>query len=419
MLERMKNFDAQHVWCFFAATFVALPVTAQIEPVAPASNAVVRQLHSIHHKYATAPWEACVKCFDGGENAKRLKSRGSDPVPIRLEWKGDAKEYLATVRRLPDGKVVFAQVVATNCVEIDSLDIGTEWEWTVSAGDDRFVGRFRTENAIPRLVHMKGTGNCRDIGGQIGLDGRRIRQGLVYRTAGLNSNAPIDYYSTDEILELERSGKLEKMGSQGEKLHKKLASGEKLSPHQHRNGLVKRCRYATGKRRLSDAEVARILSTYGIRSDIDLRNDNECYGMTGSPLGPSVKWFHISYRAYSGAFDDKGLAINKKVFDVFMDGDNYPIVFHCIGGADRTGTVAMRLEALLGVPEEKLWRDYLATGFVGNVSDQRHKKLFGDALDCLKRFQGATLAEKAEAFFQKLGFSKEDIHRLRERLLER
>ena len=401
------------------ALFAAVPAAAQIERIAPASNAVVRQMHTIQREYAKIPWAECEKYFDGAENAKRLKSHGSNPVPVRMEWKGESKEYLVTVRRLPDGKVFFAQVVATNCVEVDSLDIGTEWEWTVSAGDDRLVSHFKTEDVLPRLVRMTGTDNCRDIGGRVGLDGRRIRQGLVYRTAGLNSNAPIDYYSTDEILELEKSGKLEKMGSQGEKLHKKLAAGEKLSHHGIRNGLVKRCRFAPGSRRLSDREVARILTAYGIRSDLDLRSANECYGMTGSPLGPSVKWFNISYRAYSGAFDDKGQAINKKVFDVFMDGDNYPIVFHCIGGADRTGTVAMILEALLGVSEEDLWRDYLATGFTGRVSDSRHKKMFGSALDCLKKRPGETLAEKAEAFLLELGFTKEDVHRLRERLLER
>ena len=128
---------------------------------------------------------------------------------------------------------------------------------------------------------------------------------------------------------------------------------------------------------------------------------------------------HIPYSGYSGAFTDNGRAINKKVFDVFMDGNNYPIVFHCIGGADRTGTVAMLLEALLGVPEDELWRDYLTTGFVGGVSDAKHQQWFGSALKKLKEYPGATLADKAEAYFLKLGFTKDDVSRLRERLLER
>ena len=404
---------------FCVAALSAMTLLAQIELVAPANNAVVRQMHTVQREYAKAPWSTCEKCFDGAKNATKLRSRGSTPVPIKLKWKGDAKEYHVSVRRLPDGKVVLDQTVATNCVEVDSLDIATEWEWTVSAGNDRLVSRFKTEDLLPRLVRMTGSNNCRDIGGRRGLDGRRIRQGLVYRTAGLNSNAPVEYYTTEEILELEKKGELKKMGHTGRALHRMLKAGEKLSSNPKKNRLVKRKRFAPGPRRFTDAEVARILKTYGIRSDIDLRSDDECYGMTGSPLGPSVTWFHYSYSAYSGAFTTNGMAVTKKVFDVFMDDNNYPIVFHCIGGADRTGTVAMLLEALLGVPEEELWRDYLTTGFVGVVSDAIHKKRFGDAMKKLKEFPGETLADKAEAYFLKLGSTKDDVQRLRERLLEK
>ena len=410
--------NVKHIGGLCAAALCAMALQARIELVAPASNAVVRQLHTIQREYSKAPWAECEKYFDGAANAAKLKSRGSSPVPIKLQWKGDAKNYLVTVRRLPDGKVVFADAVATNCVEVDSLDIATEWEWTVAASNDCLVSRFKTEDCIPRLIRMTGTSNCRDIGGRVGLGGRRIRQGLVYRTAGLNSNAPIEYYNRDEIFELDKKGELEKMGSTGLDLHKKIAKGEHISSHASKYRLVKRKCFAPGRRRIAPDEVARILSFYGIRTDIDLRTDHECYGMTGSPLGPSVNWVHISYSGYSGAFTETGLAINRKVFDVFMDGNSYPIVFHCIGGADRTGTVAMILEALLGVPEDELWRDYLTTGFVGGVSDAKHKQWFGSAVKCLKEYPGDTLADKAEAYFLKLGFTKEDVARLRERLLE-
>ena len=411
--------DRKHGAGFGLAILAAMAVSAQIELVAPANNAVVRQMHTIQREFAKMPQAEFEKYFDGAENATKLKSRGSQPVPIKLQWKGDAKEYQVTVRRLPDGKVVFDQTVATNCVAVDSLEIATEWEWTVSAGSDKLVSTFKTEDCLPRLVRMTGTANCRDIGGRRGLDGRRIRQGLVYRTAGLNSNAPVEYYSKEEILELEKDGKLKKMGHTGRALHRKLKAGEELtSAIAKKSRLIKRKCFAPGKRRFTDDEVARILKVYGIRSDIDLRSDTECYGMTGSPLGPSVKWFHISYSAYSGAFTTNGMAITKAVFDVFMDDANYPLIFHCIGGADRTGTVAMLLEALLGVPEEEIWRDYLTTGFVGVVSDPAHKKSFGAAMDHLKGYPGDTLADKAEAYFLKLGFTKDDVSRLRERLLE-
>ncbi len=39
--------------------------------------------------------------------------------------------------------------------------------------------------------------------------------------------------------------------------------------------------------------------------------------------------------------------------------DNLPLVFHCIGGKDRTGMTALLLLAILGVPAEQLKADYL------------------------------------------------------------
>lgn len=43
---------------------------------------------------------------------------------------------------------------------------------------------------------------------------------------------------------------------------------------------------------------------------------------------------------------------------VFANPDNYPIIFHCRGGADRTGSLAFILNALQGVSEADLIKDY-------------------------------------------------------------
>ncbi len=417
---------------FCVAAMAALAVSAQIELVAPANGASVRQMHTVQREFAKAPWAKCEKCFDGAENSKKLRSRGSTPVPVKLQWKGDAKEYQVTLRRLPDGKVVFEQTVATNCVAVDSLEIATEWEWTVSAGSDKLVSTFKTEDCLPRLVRMTGTANCRDIGGRRGLDGRRIRQGLVYRTAGLNSNAPVEYYSKDEILELEKDGKLKKMGHTGRALHRKLKAGEELtSAIAKKSRLIKRKCFAPGKRRFTDDEVARILKVYGIRSDIDLRSDTECYGMTGSPLGPSVKWFHISYSAYSGAFTTNGMAITKAVFDVFMDDANYPLIFHCIGGADRTGSLAYVLNGFLGVAREDLERDWESTFYpdVPNVIEINPDKKFDhdtywrSTTHFDKGFAqyarpGDTLQDRIVAYLAACGVTSAQMESVRANLLE-
>ena len=391
---------------------------ADIAVLSPTNGETVVQLRPVQRKFALESRAEREKYFDGGKSALALRADGSKPQRIVCTWRGAATNYAVVVRRLPDGKVFHAAAVATNVVELDSLEVGREWQLAVTAGGESAEVRFRTEDLTPRLLEFNGTANCRDIGGYRGLGGRRIRQGLVFRTEGLNSNAPTEYYSNKEILAFEKAGKLKKMGSAGRRLHERLKKGKALDERPKRNGLVKREKFAPGRRRLSEAEIARILAVYGIRSDIDLRNDGECYGMKGSPLGASVTWFHYSYTPYAETFGEKRLETNRKVFKVFLDKRNYPIDFHCIGGADRTGTVAMLLEALLGVGEDDLWRDYLTTGFAGVVSDASHKKAFANTLSKLKEFPGDSLADKAASFFRTIGYSDEDISFVRELLLE-
>ena len=49
----------------------------------------------------------------------------------------------------------------------------------------------------------------------------------------------------------------------------------------------------------------------------------------------------------------------KKAFKVFTNRNNYPVIFHCAIGTDRTGVVAFYLNALLGLKDEDIYRDYL------------------------------------------------------------
>jgi hypothetical protein len=132
------------------------------------------------------------------------------------------------VRRLPDGKVFHSSEQRRRHAEVDSLEIAREWEWTVSDGTETATGRFRTEDQGPRLIRINGVANARDIGGWIGLGGRRIKQGLLFRSAGLNDNAPIEYYSLDEIKKLHAEGRLAGMGKEGKTHADQLDRGEKL-----------------------------------------------------------------------------------------------------------------------------------------------------------------------------------------------
>jgi protein-tyrosine phosphatase len=50
-----------------------------------------------------------------------------------------------------------------------------------------------------------------------------------------------------------------------------------------------------------------------------------------------------------------------KVFELLCSPDAFPAVFHCTSGKDRTGVVAAMVLDLLGVPDEVIAHDYVAT----------------------------------------------------------
>ena len=145
----------------------------------PAEGAVVPQLWPEQKEFFETPLEKRISgvrtdAESAGVKPKRVKRKRS-AKPVRLEWFGDAARYQVTVSREPDGKVFFSSSIPSNSVEITGLlEIARTWKWTVSDGDTTATGRFSTEDYAPRIVRWPGVSNARDIGGRIGLDGRRV-----------------------------------------------------------------------------------------------------------------------------------------------------------------------------------------------------------------------------------------------------
>ena len=174
------------------------------------------------------------------------------------------------------------------------------------------VGTFVTEDIPPRWIAIEGrTKNIRDLGGWRTRDGRRVRQGLSFRGEALNDNSV--------------------------------------------NGEI------VGRNRLTFEDAAYLTKTLGIRTDLDLRTKREISTMTQSPIGPGVAYIHRSAPAYKEIFTPEGMKTMAENFRVFCDEKNYPIFFHCIGGADRTGSLAYVLNGVLGVERANLERDWEST----------------------------------------------------------
>ena len=356
----------------------------------------------------------------------RIDNAGDKPRPLTLEWSDTApaedKKYTVTVKRLPDGKLFFSETTEKLSVQVVNLEIARDYEWTVASKDEKAVSTFKTEDLAPRLLNFANIANSRDFGGRIGIGGRRVKQGMMFRTSGLNHNATITYYTLEEVMKLHKEGKLAEMGTIGKNLDEQIKQGKTINPKYIR--LIKSTPTEPGRPKLTPESQAFILHTFGVKTDIDLRSDMECFGMTGSPLGPTVKWHQWSFAqfGYSNMFAPNGYKSFKEAFTLMLDEANYPIVFHCIGGTDRTGTMATLLNALLGVNENELCRDYEASWFrtAGGIVDERHRRWFEGLLTRLSQLEGENLREKVENFaIKSCGFTMEDINKFREIMLEK
>lgn len=127
---------------------------------------------------------------------------------------------------------------------------------------------------------------------------------------------------------------------------------------------------------ITTADKATIVNWLGITTDIDLRNNTETSGITVSPLGSSVEYFHQSLDFYANAVNTSAasartISVLKKVMACVAA--NKPCYFHCMSGADRTGTIAYLLLSLLGVSQSDKDKDYELTAFSDETDGRRFR----------------------------------------------
>lgn len=127
---------------------------------------------------------------------------------------------------------------------------------------------------------------------------------------------------------------------------------------------------------ISAADKATIVDWLGVATDIDLRNNGEIGGITASPLGGSVEYFHQSLDFYANAVSTSAasartVAVLKKVMACVAA--NKPCYFHCMSGSDRTGTIAYLLLSLLGVSQSDKDKEYELTAFSDEADGRRFR----------------------------------------------
>lgn len=293
------------------------------------------------------------------------------PRPVTFAWEVDEISipdihydlFLATK---PD----FYQVrcisdIATTEIKVYHLKLATTYYWKVIAkcGEQPVASSptwmVTTSPDTPRWIHVPGMTNVRDLGGWPLPGGGAIRQGMVYRTSEMN----VHLHITDE-----------------------------------------------GKRiLLDDLEIC---------CDLDLREEAvACPALDAS----RVRWVNIPISPYQAICADipYGQTAYRRIFSFLANPEHYPLVFHCWGGADRAGTVAFLLGALLGMSLDQLIQDYELTSLSVWGPRSRFSLEFTDLLACLRPFSADAedITAQVAGYLTVLGVTESEIAAIRNLLI--
>lgn len=241
---------------------------------------------------------------------------------------------------------------------VQNLLLDTEYEWYVEANGERSeVSHFRTDAQPPRVMYVDGLSNVRDFGGFKTTDGKRIKQDMIYRTTELDCHLAI----TPE-----------------------------------------------GIRTLEDE--------LKIRTDLDIRGVGSSYKHHPILDQSRVQWINFPLAAYVNVFTEEQVNYYGQSYAILADEAVYPLIVHCFGGIDRTGTWLYILGAMLGVSENDLGLDYEFSSFSRWGCRSRRSEQFLEFLNGLYKY-GDTLQKAAIGFMKAGGLTDEQLDKIRKLLL--
>ncbi len=322
----------------------------------------------------------------GSTSGTKKRPDEYSPKALTLSWESEegAQYYTVKLATKKDLSDAVSYVTLDASLEIPDLYMNTMYYYQIIAKfADKAVKSqifsFQTAKLI-RTVDIEGVSNTRDAGGYSTVDGKRIRQGMVYR-----------------------GGKLEDITAAGKE---------------------------------------KALKTYGFKTDLDLRaeatvsplgdgvnfvNLSGPYYVTGASanvLATSVTGINSTQDSSKGPWKGTYREALLKEIQTFAKPENYPIYVHCSLGRDRTGTIIFLINALCGVGEADLYMDYEASFFstVGCLDAQLPQTLvygaFSALYDSIKNYGSGTLAQNTEKFMLDLGVTQAEIDTIRSIMIE-
>ncbi len=346
----------------------------KVEAITPDNGETVEMAHKsvaawLSHDYT--PYSSKKYC-NGLDNYKTM---------VTLKWQCNEKpvEYNIAYGTSKDLKGAKTDSLMATTYILQNLMVDTDYYWQVTAVFDENsvkspIYHFHTEKTI-RTIFVNGVSNIRDLGGRKTLDGKTVKQGMIFRGAHMDGagNAGLRTIRFD-------------LGVKTDLDLRDPASANDASP------------------------------TVGKKSPLDGAN-YICYTNAGAPQ-------------YWG--DEKGInsakykATTAAEVRVFAKESNYPIYFHCRVGLDRTGTLAFLIEALLGMSEDDICIDY-EMSFLSSVGGtswlqtqiEPKVKLFNDMMVKVRSYSDdGTLKNGAENFLKSIGITQAEIDSIRKIMLK-
>ena len=223
------------------------------------------------------------------------------------------------------------------------------------------IKEFFIRNETPRLLNIDGVTNARDDGGwKINGVDKYTKQGVIYRMGRLHTS------STKNIT------------SEGIDAFKAL----------------------------------------GIKTEIDLRGPEDNNNVYESAVD-GVTYYNYPMNLSNSFFTNESNRQSiKSVLETMANKSNYPLMFHCSIGTDRTGFISFIINALAGVEEEYLYRDYLMSNY-GNIGGSRDAAAITNYIYALKGdYNGISdLSLGAKNYMLDLGLTENQINTIKDILL--
>ena len=158
--------------------------------------------------------------------------------------------------------------------------------------------------------------------------------------------------------------------------------------------------YRSGRLDDLDESASEALRQLDIQTDLDLRKNGE-----GAKNPAHLTNYYLkTLLSYYQDFNEENRPNTIEAVRIFTNPDNYPVMFHCAVGRDRTGTLALLLQALCGASREYIIHDYYTsmwsvTGAYQKSLNDLNLTIVNDTLNALERF-GDNLTDGAEKFLR-------------------